>query len=145
MDDDKKKLIKIIAIVACLVLAIGITVITNTGGGGGSSYDPKAQVTLMCTNEDCEAITDVTNDEYREMVRAGMEGEGGPGMMMMPGMGPMAVECPECGEKSALRAEVCPECEEVFIMNYMAMDDYPDRCPNPDCEYSRMEERRNKK
>lgn len=143
MDDDKKKLIKIIAIAACLVLAIGITVITNSGGGGGSSYDPKAQVTLMCTNEDCGEIFDVTNEEYRDMVRTSMEDEGSG--MMMPGMGPMAVECPECGEKSAMKAEVCEKCEEVFIIDYTTIDDYPDRCPNPDCEYSRMEERRKKK
>ena len=135
MDDDKKKLVKIIAIVACLILAIGITVITNTGGGGGG-YDPKTQVTLMCTNEDCEEITDVTNEEYDDMARASM---------IMPGMGPMPVECPACGEKSAMRAEVCEKCEEVFIMDYTAMDDYPDRCPNEDCGYSRIEDRKSKK
>jgi ribosomal protein L32 len=143
MDDDKKKLIKIIAIVACLVLAIGITVITNSGGGSGNSYDPKAQVTLMCTNEDCGAIVDVTNEEYREMVKTAMEGEGGQGMMMMPGMGPLMVECPECGEMSAMKAEVCPKCGEVFFMDYASIDDYPDRCPN--CGDSKMEEKRNKK
>ncbi len=144
MDDDKKKLVKIIAIVACLILAIGITVITNTGGGSGGSA-AKGDITLMCTDEDCGAITEVSRDEYREMMRAGMEGEGGPGMMMMPGMGPMTVECPECSEKTAMAATVCEECGEVFIMDPMSMQDdgYPDECP--ECGFSKMEARRNKK
>ena len=145
MDDDKKKLVKIIAIVACLALAIGITVITQTGGEGGGGSAAKGNITLLCTDEDCGANFEVTAEEYRDMVRAGMEGESGPGMMMMPGMGPMTVECPECGENSAMRAEVCEQCEEVFIMDPMAMQEggYPDECP--ECGFSAIEERRNKK
>lgn len=138
MDDDKKKKLMIAIVVVCLVLAVGITVITNSGGSS-RGYDKNKKMTLMCVNPDCEAVYEVTIEEYRKTM---MESSGG-GMMMMMEMGPMAVECKECGEKSAYVAEVCEKCGEVFIPDYTDPEDYPDRCP--ECGYSKMEERYSKR
>lgn len=132
MDDDKKKKIMIGIIVGCLVLAVGITIFTQTGGGGGG-FDANAKIYMLCANPDCKASYEMTIKEFQEEMQAM-----GPEGMMMPGMGPMVLTCKECGKKSAYQAEKCEKCGEIFVPNYMNAEDYPDRCPK--CQYSKMEE-----
>lgn len=132
MDEDKKRKVMIGLIVLCLVLAIGITAVTNLGGGGGSSSRGNQPVQMLCMNEECGMDFELSTEEYREHMMQG-------GMM---GPGPMAqspVECPECGMQSAFRAVKCKDCEFVFMQDYSS-GDFPDRCP--ECDYSDIEARR---
>ena len=74
---------------------------------------------------------------------------GGPDMalaQLMPTWGyndaRWALTCPKCSERSVYRAMKCPECKEVFFRGDAGDQRFADRCPNPDCKYSRQEERR---
>ena len=132
MEEDKKKKVMLGLIILCLVLAIGITVVTNMGGGSGSRSNEPVQ--MLCMNQECGMDFEMTTEDYREQMMQG-------GMM---GPGPMAqapTECPECGMQSAFRAVKCKECETIFMQDYSS-GDFPDRCP--ECEYSDIEARRNK-
>ena len=131
MDDEKKRKVMLIIVVVCLVLAGAITAFTWQGGGGGSAK--RGPTTLLCVNPECGVNFELSADEIREEMMN--MGPMGPMMMSMP-----VFTCPDCGEKSAYIANVCPECDIVFIPNPTG-DDYPDRCP--ECGYSETEERVN--
>ena len=134
MDEDKKKKVMLGLIIVCLVLAIGITAVTNMGGSGGGGSRSNEPVQMLCMNEECGADFEMSAEEYREQMMQG-------GMM---GPGPMAqtpIECPECGMRSAFRAVKCKECGTIFMQDYTS-GDFPDRCP--ECGYSDIEDRRNK-
>ena len=131
MDEDKKKKVMLGLIISCIVLAIGITVVTNKGGSGGGSRSNEP-VQMLCMNEECGAEFELSTEEYREyMMQGGMMGPGP--------MAQMPIECTECGMQSAFRAVMCKECEVVFMQDYSS-GDFPDRCP--ECGYSDIEARR---
>ena len=133
MDEDKKQKVKIVFVVGCLVLAVVIYLITR--GKSGGLGRTKGTIQLLCANEECNAEYELTPEKMREtMVPSG------PGMGMMPGMGPQTFVCTECGENSAFRAMKCERCGFVFTQVYDGSQDYADRCP--ECEYSAIEERR---
>jgi len=136
MDEDKKQKVKLGLIVGCLVLAAGIFLMTRPKSSG-SRGSAKGDIQMLCVNEACNAEYEMTRDEFREQMKAK-----GPGAMMMPGMGPQAFTCIDCGEESAFMAMKCPSCSFVFIQDFGSSDDYADRCP--ECDYSAIEERRNK-
>lgn len=120
---------QILIVVVCIVLAVGVTIFTNLGGGGSSRrVKGNKTIQLMCVNEDCLVDYEVTREEFREL---------------MVGQRPMmeiSFVCKECDEQTAYIATKCESCEVVFIPDYQATDDYPDRCP--DCGYSKTEEER---
>ena len=131
MDEDTKKKVMLGLIILCLVLAIGITAVTNMGGSGSRSSEP---VQMLCMNQECRMDFELSSEEYSKQIMQG-------GMM---GPGPMAqtpIECPECSMRSAFRAVKCKKCETVFMQDYTS-GDFPDRCPK--CDYSDIEVRRNK-
>ena len=131
MEEDKKKKVMLGLIILCLVLAVGITAVTNMGGSSSSRSNEPVQ--MLCMNEECGMDFELSTEEYREHMMQG-------GMM---GPGPMAqtpIECSECGMQSAFRAVICKECELVFMQDYTS-GDFPDRCP--ECDYSDIEARRN--
>lgn len=103
------------------------------GGGGGTGIDPDAPVYMLCANPSCNAEVEMTQKEFMDLA-SDMDPMGMPMMM-----GPMAYNCPECNKKSLYRATKCPECDKIFVENYQAVDDYPDRCP--DCGYSELEDK----
>jgi len=131
MDDQKKKLIQIIAIVALLIVAIGIFVMTN--GGGGSKVKSPDEFALLCANPKCGHSEVISRDEYKEM----LSDTPNP-MMMMPGQ-QISFDCPECGKKTMFKASKCEKCENIFFPNYQSKDFY-DRCP--ECGFSKIEESR---
>ncbi len=133
MEEDKKKKVMLGLIILCLVLAVGITVMTNMGGSGSGSRSNEP-VQMLCMNEECGMDFELSAEEYRTQMMQG-------GMM---GPGPMAqtpMECSECGMQSGFRAVKCKECETIFLQDYTS-GDFPDRCP--ECEYSDIEARREK-
>ena len=130
MDDEKKKIIMIVVMVSCLVLAGAIFYMTTLRGGGGGGGG-RNSIPFKCMNPKCGATFELSTEEYQDMMR-----DSGP--MMMPGMGPIVIECDTCGEKTATMAEKCTKCDHIFFPNYNNTDDYPDRCP--ECGYSSYEE-----
>ena len=136
MEDDKKKQVMIGIIIACIVLAVGITLYNSAGGGGGGKAVNRKNF-ILCS--ECGESFELSVEELREKMReAASEGEMGP-------MGPMespVLTCPGCGKDAAQMATKCKSCETVFIQDFQAAaeGDYPDRCPK--CNYSEMEERR---
>lgn len=132
MDEDKKKVVMIVLAISCLVIAGGIVYYTNFRGPGGK-YDKNRLMPMMCMNPKCGHKMEITMKEFREKY------VGNNPQMMMPMMGPMAYECPECGKKTLMMANKCPQCDEIFptMMNPQSKD-YPDRCPK--CGHSKYEE-----
>ena len=135
MDEDKKKKITTIVIIAvCLVLAIAITLGTREGGGGVR----KGKMWVKCANPDCEAEYQMTNKEYaEELSNVDID------PMMMMSTTP-ALVCQECQEESIFTGIKCSneECGAVFFRNTDERD-YPDRCS--ECGVSETEESRNKR
>ena len=135
MDEAKKKSVMIGIMVVCLVLAGVITAVTWKGGTGGTG--PTGPLTLMCINEDCGAVFELTRKELSEEMRQN------PAMHpAMRTMGPPVVTCLECGQQTAFMARTCPQCEAVFI-SVPTPDGYQDRCP--ECGFSATEDRRSRK
>ena len=136
MEDDKKKQVMIGIVIACIILAVGITVYTNTGGGGGGKA-AKGKILILCS--ECNESSELSREELREKMQRAA-GEGGP--MGMGPMGPMGaapvLSCPGCGKDAAQIATKCKSCDAVFNQA-SAEGDYPDRCP--ECDYSEMEEK----
>ena len=78
----------------------------------------------------------VTSKEYKTMAsKLTFENVGDPGKVYF--------ENSKTGERTAVFAEKCEKCGNVFIPNYMNTKDYFDRCPS--CGYSNYEELRSGK
>jgi len=133
MDEDTKKKVMLGLIILCLILAVGITMMTNRGGGGFGSRGNEP-VQMLCMNQECGADFELSSEEYKAQIMQG-------GMMGPGPMAQMPIECPECGMRSAFRAVKCKKCETVFMQDYTS-GDFPDRCP--ECDYSDIEAGRNK-
>ncbi len=136
MDDDKKRIVMIVLAVSCLAVAGGIIYFTQFSGGG-TGYASNETIYLKCFNKSCGEIKETTSKELYE----GIDSEPSSPMQV----GPMRFDCPKCGKKSMFIAEKCPKCETLFVLTPMATGDYPDRCLNPDCKYSAMEEQINQR
>jgi hypothetical protein len=130
---DKKNVVMIIIVVVCLALA-GAVAYKNFGGGGGTSPVAQGPQPMLCLNPDCSHVFEMTIEERRQIMRErGRQRRRG---------GPPAFACPQCGEPdAAYQANKCSKCSTVFVADHSS-DDFADRCPNPDCGYSAIEERR---
>jgi len=136
MDEAKKKPVMIAIASVCLIVAVGITVLSNKGSGGGSKVSDSDIVVMLCANPDCGIDYELTVEEYREQLQ---EVQRALGPMMMMG-GNLLLTCPECEEQSAYKAMRCKECDFIFVP-IPGSDDYRDRCP--ECGYSELEEIKN--
>jgi hypothetical protein len=127
------KNVKIIASVACLVLAGGImyfTMFQDSGGGPAGN----GKMWIKCVNPKCNASNSFSPEEFSK--KQGMAGMN-PMLMMMPGQ-QMAFTCDKCGQKTAYMAQQCQKCNEVFVRGQGADQKYPDKCPK--CGFSRIAE-----
>ena len=129
MDDEKKKQVMITIVVVCLVLAVGVTIVTNFGPGGGGASGVMMQ--MLCANDECGIAYEMSREDFEEVMREKGSSTG-------PMMGPAAFTCQDCGEESAFIACKCKECGNVFFYDYASPDDIVDRCP--ECGYSDIEE-----
>ena len=136
MEDDKKKQLMIGIVIACIVLAVGITLYNSTGGSGKAA---NRKIFILCS--ECGESSELSGEELREKMQQAA-GEGGIGPMgMMDPMGAAPVlTCPGCGKDAAQMATKCKSCETVFIPDFQAAftgGGYPDKCPK--CGYSEEE------
>ena len=131
MDDVLKKRVSIGIAISCLVIAIGITVVTNldrTGGGGKAG-----PIQMLCVNPACNNAFEATEDEFRKL----MSGEDGAPPMPMMMMETPTFKCPKCNEKSVYVAMKCEKCGNVFVPNYQNPADY-DKCSK--CGFSKYQQ-----
>ena len=127
MTEPVKKKVIVGAIVGCLVLAAGITYVTNSPAGGIPKSFAKEVTWVKCRNPECEAEYQVTKKEYFQYQEEHYDPR-------VPGAPPMV--CQQCGEESVYRAVKCEKCGLVFEMGTIR-GDYNDRCPK--CRYSKLE------
>jgi ribosomal protein L40E len=130
MEEGKKKIIKIVVVVACLVAAGIITYATRSGSSSSSGIDSIERgemIWLKCRNPKCENEWQLDKKDYLVYLKEHTT----PGMMTAP-----PVVCPKCSEESGYRAEKCEKCGLVFERGTVPHD-FADRCPK--CGYSKAE------
>ena len=125
----------LVVVVACLVLAVAITLIRGFGGGGGGMDDiSKTEIMwVKCVNPKCNAGYETPTKEYYLQQRKRADAS-------ESGQASLAV-CEKCGKESVMTGMKCEKCENVFVSGGIR-DDFHDRCPK--CKYSATEERQNK-
>lgn len=129
MEDSKKKPIMVGVIVACLILAVVVTVKTQTDDGGiPTDWDEQLEW-AKCRKPDCEAEYEINKKYYYEYIK-----ENRVGLSVPP------LPCEQCGEDTLYKAFKCtnPDCELIFEAGSMGMADREDRCPK--CKRSESEE-----
>ena len=131
MEENTKKVVLGVVIVACIIAAGIITYATRSGSGGGiEDVQRGTLVWLKCTNADCEHTWQMDQRDYFEYLQEHRD----PMAMSAPG-----VLCPECGQESGYHAEKCEKCGIIFLRASVPHD-FADRCP--ECGYSKTEEAR---
>lgn len=131
MDDDRKKPVMVVLVVAFLALAGGVTYWTQFRGGGQTvEAEP---VFLKC--QSCGYVRETNTRDLQEEVDQGKIRYDDEGVAFFP--------CPQCGKADMARAMKCEKCGEVFIPNYSNPRVNPDRCPK--CKYSAAEEKERRK
>jgi len=132
MNDERKSLVKIIAIVACLVVAVVITVVsTHEKATGLDSIDPEDRIWVKCNNPDCYVDYEMNKREFFAYIQK----------FSSPGAPPPPLECKECKEYAVYRAMKCAKCSSIFFYGFCG-EDFPDRCT--ECGYSEKEYHRKK-
>jgi phage FluMu protein Com len=125
-----KNTVYVIVIVVCLSLAAIIGYKYTFSGGGPSgieAIDPSKMMWVKCNNPSCKAEYQISEKSYYEYAQQNVD---------PMAMGPPALTCEKCGEKSVFEAVKCPKCGLVFFRNSVPAD-FADRCPK--CKFSQME------
>ena len=148
MADNKKKLVMIVVIVACVALAAAITFKKNvdykkgSGRAGVESIKRTETIWVMCTNPNCQAKYETGKRAYFEYLQANPPTmEEFAAIMKDPDKPSAPAACDQCGEKTLFRAEKCDDCGVVFRRGSVAHD-FADRCT--ECGYSKTEADREK-
>ena len=129
MDAAVKQKVMIGIVVVCLLVAIGITISSRTGGSARGSLQ------MLCTNPDCGKDYEMSKNDFRQKVR---EMATGPDARLGP-MGQMPpLTCEYCGKESVHKAIKCEQCGEIYIPDRSVRTSYPDKCP--ECGYSAIKE-----
>jgi predicted RNA-binding Zn-ribbon protein involved in translation (DUF1610 family) len=129
MEDSKKKPIMIGIVVACIIAAVVITIMTSSGGSGSgiASIESGLNTWVKCSNPDCGHEYQMEKRKYLETIQ---EQRKGSASLMQ------ALECPKCGEQSVYEAVKCEKCELIFFPGTVR-GDFTDRCP--ECGHSETE------
>ena len=124
-----KNTIYTIIIVACIVLAALVFVLTRGGSGGIDSLKRGELIWVKCKNKSCNAEYQMDNKDYHEALQEKMKAN--PMMMTLP------LTCKKCGKDSVFKAVKCEKCGTVFFEGAAGLDDFSDRCPK--CGHSATE------
>ena len=129
--DINKKQVMVAVILICLILVVGITLITRESD---RESIVKGEMQMLCANSECSAEYELSLEKYSDLIR-------GKNTLGSAGGGSSPLTCPKCGEESAYSAIKCKKCNIVFYPD-LTTKGYPDRCP--ECGYSDIEEERKK-
>jgi hypothetical protein len=134
MQEKQLKIALLVSVAVTVLLIVGFAIESFTGGSGGgvSRTIGGGGIWMLCENPDCEAAYEVTEEEFRELIKSKGRILFGPGVMSQ-----LTFICKECGQETAYRGMECPKCGALFIPED-GTGDYPDRCP--ECGYSATEE-----
>jgi hypothetical protein len=120
---DKQTRIKTGIVIACLLLAMVITVYNRGGGTNRPVY-------VACANPGCtENSYQVSADQLRKMMQT--EGPAIPGHIIL--------QCINCEKNTGQVAQKCSKCEMIFALDTTGMRGYADTCSH--CGYSETRER----
>ncbi len=130
--EDKKKPIMIAVIVACIGLAVAITVMTRSDPEKDvlNVIDPTEMMWVKCRNPDCGSVYEFGKKDYAIFERDKRDPQTG----VVPGM-----VCKDCEQETVYRIEKCEKCGAAFERGSVP-EDFSDRCP--ECGYSKEEARR---
>jgi len=136
MEESMKKTVMIVVVVACLVSAALITFLTrkSRSATGLSQFAGQMQL-VKCANKNCVAVYEIDKKKYYELVEEELR-------QHADEMGPLAITCEKCSQKSVFSAMKCEKCSEVFFSGEVSANDFPDRCPK--CGHSTLEEQKKK-
>ncbi len=129
-------------ILLCLAAAIGLTYAVHFSNKsrhvtGIESIPEDETVLMMCEDPNCGYVFEMNKRRYYRLMEAKpIIGELGEGK-------PPALVCEQCGSETAYRAVRCEKCGKIFFRGTVP-NDFADRCPDPNCGYSRIEEMRRK-
>ena len=118
---NKRKIVCYLIIISCLLLSIGVFLLSTKRSGGIDSLNPREKIWMICTDKDCGDAFEVNKIEYYKWVKMNRAG------LYIP---PMV--CEKCEKETAHRAIKCDQCGFVFV--FMSTD----HCPK--CNYSKIEE-----
>jgi len=125
---NSKKIIAIVVIAGCLILA-GIITFARSGNATLVADLKGKTVWLKCNNPNCGAVY-----QMPAMYHAvALEKKQTDDISVIPGL-----KCQKCGEDSAFRVEKCEKCDNVFPFSAGTFGDFADRCPS--CGFSKTEQ-----
>jgi hypothetical protein len=129
MEENTKKVVMVVIVVACFALA-GFIVYKNKSSGGAGGIPAGSMIWIKCNNPACGHEFQTDERGYLKFVKEKML----PALMTVPPM-----TCPKCSQESAYRAIKCEKCGKVFFPNTV-QGKFDDICPG--CGLSKLEERR---
>jgi len=130
MEENTKKIVMVVVIVACFALAGAIVYKTRSSGGGINAIPANSMIWIKCNNPSCGNEFQMSERDYLKFVKEKMV----PGLQTVPPM-----PCPKCSQESAYRAIKCEKCGKVFFPNTVK-GKFDDICPG--CGVSKLEESR---
>jgi DNA-directed RNA polymerase subunit RPC12/RpoP len=128
MEENTKRVVMIVVVVACFALA-GVIVYETRSGGGGLSVKSGSMIWLKCNNPACGNEFPMQEKEYLKLIKGKLV----VGLQVVP-----PLVCPKCSQESAYRAFKCEKCGKVFFPNTV-QGKFDDICPG--CGFSKVEER----
>ncbi|MHC4456142.1 MAG: hypothetical protein ACYS0I_03450 [Planctomycetota bacterium] len=133
MEAGTKKIVMVAIIIACLIAAAVIALMSRAGGTSGyETIDAKEMMWVKCANPDCGAEYEMNKQEYHKTAH---EKKTLSDMFVTP-----ALVCNECSEESIYKAVKCGNCSKVFFYGAMGRQEFGDKCP--ECGYSETKEKR---
>jgi len=131
MDDDQKKIVKIVVVIVCMILAAVLSFTLGNFGGGKKGAETDMRY-LVCEDPDCGGSTGYDMEQWRALL----------GTLENPRVSMhTAFTCDKCGEDSAYQGLKCQKCETVFLRD--TENSFQDKCPG--CGHSESEERLKKR
>ena len=129
MEQSKKKQIMIGVIVACIVLAVAVTLMRSSEKAGLDGVSDSVKVWVKCSNPECNAEYQLGTKEYFKLVQANLDPNSA---ARTP-----ALTCQKCAKLSVYRASKCEKCGKIFFPG-VASKQFQDKCS--ECGYSKIEE-----
>jgi len=130
MEQSKKKPIMIGIIVACIVLAVAITLTKSPEKSGLDSIKDSEMMWVKCSNPDCANEYQMGTKEYFKTIQKSLDPNA---LARTP-----ALVCPKCGKTSVYKANKCEKCGKIYFPG-VASPKFLDKCS--ECGYSKIEER----
>jgi len=132
MEESKKNAIKIGISVVCLAAAAVLFIKTSSQDSASTSIKGQ-KIWLKCINEACGAEYQIDLEKFSDLAMEKITALYS--SLQAPASMQLALVCGKCGKETAYRAEKCPKCGTVFIV------DNSGKCPK--CSLGGPEDEKN--